>query len=384
VAVEPADGVPVVGSLLGHVRLFGLTVELVLIAVALVLVVLAAHRRGPSGGSGGSGATERPGGSARRGRSGRLLPAAVAVVMAFILAVGLNTELLAYPTLADLLGVSRYPSPGSVVVEDARENGAVADLPVPDTASRFGDFDAEVWLPPQYFTQPTTRFPVVILTHGNPGHSTDWLEGGDAGEVGLVVARGGQPVILVMPTVLQQPYGDSLCVNTTSQGNAETYVVQDVVAAVDTQLRTIPDAAHRTLGGFSMGGFCALNLGLKHPDVFSVALAFSPLTVCEPDEIDGGNEELFGTPDWEQRVADNSPADYYSSLDPARGPAVWLDAGDAESLAEPLETFGTELAAHGFTVQVHIRPGDHDFLTWTPALRQSLPWAAQRMGPPAP
>ncbi|MEO7236800.1 MAG: alpha/beta hydrolase-fold protein, partial [Lapillicoccus sp.] len=289
----------------------------------------------------------------------------------------------AYPTLADLLGISRYPSPNSVEVEDAKLNGAIADIPVPDTASGFGQFDAEVWLPPQYFTEPLTRFPVAILTHGNPGHSTDWLEGGDVAEVGLEVARAGQPVILVMPTVLRTPYGDSLCVDTASQGNAETYVVQDVVAAVDGQLRTVPDAAHRTLGGFSMGGFCALNLSLKHPDVFSVALAFSPLTVCEPDAIDGGNEELFGTPDWQQRVKENSPADYYRTLDPARGPAVWLDAGDDESLTAPMEAFGTELAETGFTVQVHTRPGGHDFGTWTPALEAALPWAAQRMGQPA-
>ena len=138
--------------------------------------------------------------------------------MVLILAVGLNTELLAYPTLADLLGISRYPSPSSVEVEDAQQNGAIADIPVPDTASGFGRFDAEVWLPPQYFTEPLTRFPVVILTHGNPGQSTDWLEGGDVAEVGLEAARAAQPVILVMPTVLRTPYGDSLCVNTALAG----------------------------------------------------------------------------------------------------------------------------------------------------------------------
>ena len=110
--------------------------------------------------------------------------------------------------------------------------------------------------------------------------------------------------------MLQTPTGDSLCVDTASQGHAETYVVEDVVAAVDGQLRTRARRGASHLGGFSMGGFCALNLGLKHPDVFSVALAFSALTVCEPDAIDGGNEELFGSPDWQERVQQNSPADY--------------------------------------------------------------------------
>jgi S-formylglutathione hydrolase FrmB len=129
-----------------------------------------------------------------------------------------------------------------------------------------------------------------------------------------------------------------------------------------------------------MGGFCALNLGLKHPDVFSVSLALSALTVCEPDAIPGGNEELFDSPDWQEQVAANSPEDYVDTLDGARGPAVWLDAGVSESaIVGPMTRLGDALTGRGFTVQVHIRPGGHDFGTWAPALEAALPWAAQRM-----
>ncbi len=345
-----------------HVRLLGtrlVTVLLLLTAVALALALL----------------------SWRRGGWARWVAGSLSVLFVALTAlVGANTTLGAYPTLADLLGVPRYPSPSSIQAEDDRENGALATIEVPDPASHFGAYFAQVWLPPQYFTQPTTRFPVAILMHGNPGRDTDWLDGGAAAETGLESARAGHPVILVFPTVLQKPTGDSLCVDTESQGHAETYVVKDVVAAVDDQLRTLPDAAHRTIGGFSMGGFCALNLGLKHPDVFSVVLAFSPLTVCEPDAIEGGNEELFGTPDWQDLVAANSPADYVGSLDAAKGPAVWLDAGDAETeIVGPMTELGTELAARGFTVQVHTQPGGHDFGVWAAALKASLPWAAAQM-----
>ncbi|HEU4998767.1 MAG TPA: alpha/beta hydrolase-fold protein [Lapillicoccus sp.] len=308
----------------------------------------------------------------------------ILAVVATVAAAGaaVNTRLDAYPTIGSLSGNPEFPMvdrlhPTSNV---ELEQGAAARMSVPDTASHFGRFDAQVYLPPQYFTEPERRFPVVILTHGNPGRSTDWLDAGSAAQTGLAVARAGTPVILVMPTVLQHPEGDSLCVNTASQGNAETYVVTDVVKAADTQLRTVPDAAHRGIGGFSMGGFCALNLGLKHPDVFSTILAFSALTVCEPDAIVGGNEALFGTADWEQQVEANSPADYWTTLDPKTAPAMWLDVGDEEdTLVLPLEEFADDLTTAGFTVQYHERPGGHDFDTWTPALQESLPWAAGRL-----
>ena len=312
--------------------------------------------------------------------------AAVVVTVVGVAATGaavVNTTLNAYPTVGVLLGTPQYPMvdrlhPTSSV---ELERGAAARISVPDTASHFGAFDAQAYLPPQYFSEPDRRFPVVVLTHGNPGRSTDWLDSGSAAETGLAVAQSGHPVILVMPTVLQKPDGDSLCVDTSSQGNAETYVVKDVVAAADTQLRTVADAAHRAIGGDSMGGFCALNLGLKHPDVFSVIIAFSALTVCEPEAIDGGKEALFGTPDWEQRVSANSPADYWPELDPRTAPPMWLDVGEDEpTVLPPLEEFADTLSGAGFRVEYHARPGGHDFDTWTPALQESLPWAAARLG----
>ena len=321
---------------------------------------------------------------ARHSAGWRRTGAVVAVVG--LLAAGaaaVNTRLYAYPTLGSLTGTPQFPMvdrlhPTSNV---EFEQGAAARISVPDPRSHFGVFDAHVYLPPQYFREPERRFPVVVLTHGNPGRSTEWLEDGSAAQTGLAVAQSGHPVILVMPTVLQEPDGDSLCVDTASQGNAETYVVQDVVAAADSQLRTMTGAAHRAIGGFSMGGFCALNLGLRHPDVFSVILSFSALTVCEPDAIDGGNEELFGTPDWEQRAEENSPADYWPLLDPKSSPPMWLDVGEDEaSVQPPLEEFANDLSAAGFTVEYHERPGGHDFETWTPALQEALPWAAARLG----
>jgi len=353
-----------VTDFLNHIPLAGNRVILGLALLALVGVSVAVIERHSTGWR----------------RTGLVLAVVASMATAGAL---VNTSLHAYPTVGDLTGTPRFPD-----VEQLHptsnlelERGATARISVPDTASHFGVFDAQVYLPPQYFSEPQRRFPVVILTHGNPGRSTDWLDEGSAAQTGLTVAQSGHPVILVMPTVLQEPYGDSLCVDTALEGNAETYVVKDVVAAADAQLRTMPGAAHRAIGGFSMGGFCALNLGLKHPDVFSVVLAFSALTVCEPDAIEGGNETLFGTPDWQQQVAANSPADYWHSLDPATSPAMWLDVGEDESeVAPPLQEFAEELSPAGFTVEFHARPGGHDFGTWTPALQESLPWAAARLG----
>jgi S-formylglutathione hydrolase FrmB len=315
------------------------------------------------------------------------------VFVALFLIVGLgavgdwaNTHWAKYDTAADLFGIPNYPTvDGNVSGPNVKPqpNGAVIEVNVPDTQSKFGNFPAKVWLPPQYFTDTRALFPVVILAHGNPSDNSAWLQASNAAGTGLKAAQSGKPVILVMPQVLQNTItGDSLCVDTQSQGNAETYITQDVIAAADKQLRTMPDAKHRGIGGMSMGGFCALNLGLKHPDLFSVVLDFSGETKPIADTLPDGLSELFGA-NWQQQADANDPAKYYVTLNGSRGPAIWMDVGtgDTQILAD-MKALAPLLQSKGFTVEVHTRPGAHDFVTWGNGLADALPWAAARFYSP--
>jgi hypothetical protein len=150
------------------------------------------------------------------------------VFVALFLIVGLgaagdwaNTHWAKYDTAADLFGIPNYPTvDGNVSGPNVKPqpNGAVIEINVPDTQSKFGNFPAKVWLPPQYFTDTRALFPVVILAHGNPSDNSAWLQASNAAGTGLKAAQSGKPVILVMPQVLQNTItGDSLCVDTQSQ-----------------------------------------------------------------------------------------------------------------------------------------------------------------------
>ena len=129
-----------------------------------------------------------------------------------------------------------------------------------------------------------------------------------------------------------------------------------------------------------MGAFCALNLGLKHPDVFSTVVDLSGETSSQPDAITGGNEELYGGGDWQQQADANSPAKYVTSLNGSKGPAIWMDCGQQDtSVLAQMQSLAPQLQARGFNAQLHVRPGGHDGATWTAASQQALPWAAQRL-----
>ncbi|GCF11352.1 hypothetical protein KDI_49160 [Dictyobacter arantiisoli] len=132
----------------------------------------------------------------------------------------------------------------------------------------------DIYLPPTYFTAvgKNKHYPTIYLLHGSPGKAIDWFTAGNAAESAnaLIATREIQEPILVMPD------GNGAPGATTEWGNSgngkqaiETFVAHDLVTYVDQHYRTIPDAAHRAIGGLSMGGFGSMNIAIHHPDVFN-------------------------------------------------------------------------------------------------------------------
>jgi enterochelin esterase-like enzyme len=135
-----------------------------------------------------------------------------------------------------------------------------------------------VYLPPSYnlSEDKTRRYPVLYLLHGSPGQETNWLTGGKAGQSeDILSALGKAPeMILIMPD------GNGRAGQTSEWGNSgdgkqmlENAIVNDLVPYVDQKYRTLTDARHRAIGGLSMGGFGAANIGIHHPSVFGSIIA---------------------------------------------------------------------------------------------------------------
>jgi enterochelin esterase-like enzyme len=167
---------------------------------------------------------------------------------------------------------------------------------------------------------------------------------------------------------------DSECVDSPRE-HVETHLLADVIPTVDHALRTTPNRLARAIGGMSAGGYCALNLGLRHRELFGTLLVLSGMTA--PTHA-GGLAALFGTgPTAAAQIRANSPEAYAPTLSPTPPVRVWLDCGAADRNHLPgLRRMQTVLTARGYEVELHIRPGSHTFHVWRPALAQALAWAA--------
>jgi enterochelin esterase-like enzyme len=133
------------------------------------------------------------------------------------------------------------------------------------------DRNVTVYLPPSYRTEPNRRYPVVYLLHGFGAHD-DMFVGrlGNLTESAdrLASAAGNSSPIIVMPDAFTLHRG-SMYSSSVTTGDWETFIAQDLVAYVDSHYRTINARISRGLAGHGMGGYGALRIGMKRPDVFS-------------------------------------------------------------------------------------------------------------------
>lgn len=318
-------------------------------------------------------------------------PLAAAVLVTVVLAAdSVNSYFSDLPHLADVYSVvtghESWTSIGRRELDPAgyteatrrAPHGGVARLAVPDRGSGFGPSTALVFLPRQYFTEPMARFPVVYLLHGSPGTPADWIRGGGADRTGEALAAGGQPAVIVMPRMSHHWLDDPECVDGRHLRD-ESHLLDDVLPAAESSFRILPQPADRVVAGMSAGGFCALNIGLRHPDVFGSIVDLSGL---DRPTHSGGTAALFGPgPAGLAAEAANDPSRYVPKLPSGLPVRVWLDAGRSDSSVLPgMMRMNSLLEERNIVHRLTTRPGSHTYHVWRPALRQALQWAL----PPAP
>jgi S-formylglutathione hydrolase FrmB len=132
------------------------------------------------------------------------------------------------------------------------------------------DREVSVYLPATYATDQSRRFPVVYLLHGYGGRDDTFVsrlatlqESSDR----LAAAQGFSSAIVVTPNAFTLHKG-SMYSNSPTTGDWERFIAEDLVAHMDSHYRTLPNRMSRGLAGHSMGGYGAVGIGMKRPDVF--------------------------------------------------------------------------------------------------------------------
>ncbi|MBZ0232406.1 MAG: esterase family protein, partial [Deltaproteobacteria bacterium] len=317
---------------------------------------------------------------------------------------------------------SPTPPPAPAVVPDGP--GQVLDASFASAALGVSK-RYKVYLPAGYDALASRRYPVVYMLHGLGGDETNWVDGGKLDAVAdqlrlqaIVVMPDGDDSFYVnsvtppdqaaclaaKPPFSREQRAEDYCV---AHARYEDYITRDLVGHVDATYRTIAERRARGIGGLSMGGFGALQLAMRHPELFAATASHSGLdallyagphpyakekVVLLEDVTSWGRSvgiigahirAIFGADVANWRAHD--PAWLAKELDDGEL-AIYLDCGaeDRLLLQNGAQYLHDVLLARGVAHEWYLGPGDHDFGFWGQRIDDSLAFFTRSLAPAAP
>jgi enterochelin esterase family protein len=168
--------------------------------------------------------------------------------------------------------------PTQLIVEQFTSR-VLADNPLNDPATR----QLPIILPPDYASSDASsgkRYPVIYGLAGYTGNGPMMLnfsawQPNLQQRIDRLMSEGKlPPAIYVLPDCFTR-YGGSQYLNSTAIGRYEDYVIGEIVMHIDRTFRTIAAPEGRGVVGKSSGGYGAIMLGMKHPDVFGAVACHS-------------------------------------------------------------------------------------------------------------
>jgi putative tributyrin esterase len=210
-----------------------------------------------------------------------------------------------------------------------------------------------------------SKLPVVYLLHGGGGNFRDWSNNSD---VARFAERG---LILVMPEGDESYYTNSV---EHPQDRYEDYIVSDLIADVEKRFPAASNRANRAIVGISMGGFGAVKIALRHPDLFAFVGGLSsaldvpsrPFSVKRIGQW-RHHRSIFGP--WGSSTRhDNDPFVLGRSADVTAAPYFFLTCGEQEGLLPTNHQFANLLQQRRFRHEFHVVPGGHNWNQWNSRL----------------
>jgi S-formylglutathione hydrolase FrmB len=243
-----------------------------------------------------------------------------------------------------------------------------------------------VVLPPSFDADKARRFPVLYFLHGLGDNEQTFVHSGAWNLVEDMREKGELKDFLIAT-----PYGGASFYINSKDGKEryEDFLLQEFFPFIEKRYRVTPDRKHRAISGISMGGYGALHLAFRHPQLF-VAVAAHSAALIEKLPVFLGPEPnsprsrvlggVFGSPPdpafWDR----NSPIQIARSAD-LTGLKTYFDCGDQDdygfdSGATALDKL---LTARHIAHEFHLYPGRHDPSYFGEHLPASLIFASRAL-----
>jgi len=242
-------------------------------------------------------------------------------------------------------------------------------------------------LPPAYDADKTRRFPVLYYLHGLGDNEQMFLRSGGWSMIqDLWERRELGDFIIVTPAA-----GASFYLNSRDgQYRYEDFFLQEFLPFIEGRYRVRAGRASRGIAGISMGGYGALRLAFRRPDLFGSVAVHSAAIVAELPAVDAGASargplrlfaDVFGSP------VDRAFWDRNNPLVLARtaalgGLKIYFDCGSQDDYGfdSGAQALHNLLLSRKVPHEYHLYPGGHSWLYFAEHLPASLEFESQAFG----
>jgi len=221
-------------------------------------------------------------------------------------------------------------------------------------------------------TQPVSAgpFPVFYLLHGLGDDHTIWMR-----RTSIERYVQDLPLIVVMPDGGRGFYTDA------EQGFAyESAIIRDLVPFVDATFHTRAERDGRCIGGLSMGGYGAVKLALKYPELFCSATSHSGALTKAHYRRSGETAEfdrIFGVNGL------GGPNDVFAlaeKIDRKKLPTLRIDCGTEDYLLDRSREFHAHLEELGIPHEYEEFQGAHEWSYWDARVQEAIAFHCSALG----
>ncbi len=285
--------------------------------------------------------------------------------------------------------------------------GSVVPVTIPADGSHFKHRGELVYLPPAWFaSSPPPQLPTVMMIGGEFNTPADWLRAGNAVSTidDFAAAHGGNSPVFVFVDSGGSFNNDTECVNG-PRGNAADHLTEDVVPFMRSNFGVSAQRSNWGLVGWSMGGTCAVDLTVMHPELFStfvdIAGDLGPNSGTKAQTITrlfGGSTEGWaqfdpstvmakhgrytGVSGWFGVNSAGSSRHTLNAVGPVAGPRKNRAVDDFSEQTAAAESLCGLGRVHGIDCAVVAQPGRHDWPFASRVFVGALPWLAGQLGTP--
>jgi S-formylglutathione hydrolase FrmB len=242
-----------------------------------------------------------------------------------------------------------------------------------------------VLTPPSYAASRERRYPLLLFLHDGQGDERSLVRHGIAADLSRRMREGSLPEIVVV-----SPGAPGSWFSDFHDGSQkwETFLTGDLLREVESGWRVRSDREGRGVTGISMGGYGAVKLGLRRPDLFATASGLSAaLTTLSYDDVQGfpwfvrrDLLRVFGNAPGDNSFAENDVWEILAAAPESPRAAFELVSGteDSYQVDRLAARFGARLVERGFDARVVLTPGGHDWDYWRRAMPEVVLWHARR------